>query len=46
MVLMGSEYALLFLYNYGLFKIEYREKQLSEKGLNNLNVSWDTIGNW
>ena len=36
-ILMGIVYGYLFMYNYVLFKIEYREIQLSKKGYNNLS---------
>jgi hypothetical protein len=45
-ILMGIEYGYLFMYNYGLFKIEYREIQLSKKGYNNLSKQWKAVGNW
>ena len=31
-ILMNLDYGFLWIYNYGLFKIEYREIQLKEKG--------------
>ena len=43
---MGAEFAHLFLYNYGLFKIEYREVQLSKKNKNNVKLKWKQVGTW
>ena len=43
-VLMGFEYGMLFLYNYGLFKIEYREVQLTKQHKSNKKVQWQVVG--
>ena len=45
-ILMEIKYGYLFMYNYGLFKIEYREIQLSKKRYNNLSKKWKAVGNW
>lgn len=45
-VLMNIDYGLMFLYNYGLFKIEYREKQLAAANKNNCKIKWKDIGTW
>lgn len=45
-VLMGAEYAHLFLYNYGLFQIEHREVQLHKKGKLNELKYWKNVGTW
>jgi hypothetical protein len=45
-ILMNLDYGFLWLYNYGLFKIEYREVQLKEKGKNNVRKKWKDICTW
>ena len=45
-VLMEFEYGMLFLYNYGLFKIEYREIQLTKQHKSNKKMQWQAVGSW
>ena len=43
---MGIEYGLLFLYNYGLFKIELREVQLCKNKKSNAHYKWSHVFAW